>query len=278
MKRILIPTDFSLGAEKAFEYALQIARRMAGEIILLHVCALPIPEYAERPEGLKDYNKLQALELQKQLDRIRMTVPEEEWVSVKTLLVDGDTIDVILEKSRQYDVDLIVMGTRGAGPLKALLFGTRTAAVMAASNIPVIAVPEEYEGGAPDNILLAVQQDERDSVLAPAFRLRALFGAKMKAIVFSGEKEPVEELIEHSHTISEVTSKWREAFSASDIQSEHIVGEDFCGSVDRYVDDCAVRLLVMVTHQKGGLRRLFHASLTRKMACHSRIPLMSLHA
>jgi hypothetical protein len=56
------------------------------------------------------------------------------------------------------------------------------------------------------------------------------------------------------------------------MQSGHIVGEDFCGSVDRYVDDCAVRLLVMVTHQKGGLRRLFHASLTRKMACHSRIP------
>ena len=37
MKKIVVPTDFSLDAEKAYGLATQIAKRSGGEIILLHI-------------------------------------------------------------------------------------------------------------------------------------------------------------------------------------------------------------------------------------------------
>ncbi|GAA4321866.1 universal stress protein [Flaviaesturariibacter amylovorans] len=278
MNTILVPTDFSLNADKAFDYALQIARRVAGEVIVLHVCALPLPEYATEPEGMREYNRLRAVELQLRLDQYRQRVAPDEWVRVRTLLVDGDTVDAIVKKAGQYSADLIVMGTRGAGIIKALLVGSHTAAVMAATDIPVIAVPDQYTGGLPDHILLAIAQEERESVLAPLFRLRALFGAGIRTITFSENDESAEELLEHTRTVRTATRKWKEAFSLPELPGDHIVGEDFFAAIDEYVDLERINLLAMVTHRRGGLQGLFQSSLTRKMAYHTHVPLISLHA
>jgi nucleotide-binding universal stress UspA family protein len=278
MKKILVPTDFSVNADKAFEYALQIARKVAGEIILLHVCSLPDPEYAVQPEGIRDYNQLKIAELSEQLARYQEMVNGKEWVSIRTLLVDGDAVDVIVEKAIAYDADLIVMGTRGAGALKALLFGTRTAAVMAASRIPVLAVPEAYDGGVPEKILLAVDREESPVLLRPLFRLREIFGATLNTMVFSDEDEPAVALVEHAETISRLTEKWKNTFAVNSMQSEHVLGEDFCNTVSSYLKAKDVNLLTLVTHRNRDLQQLFHRSQTRKMACYTRVPLLALHA
>ncbi len=41
MKTIVVPTDFSLNAEKAIEYAVHLAIYFSSEIILMHAWELP---------------------------------------------------------------------------------------------------------------------------------------------------------------------------------------------------------------------------------------------
>ncbi|TCJ12136.1 universal stress protein [Flaviaesturariibacter flavus] len=274
MKRILVPTDFSPNADKAFDYAVQIAGKTGAELLVLHACAFPLPEYAEQPEDLRQYNRVRALGLQERLDDYLLAAPGQ----VKTLLVDGRTVDAILEKSRRYEVDLIVMGTRGAGSLKTLLFGTRTEAVIAASRIPVIAVPESYTGGAPKNILLAVQEEESETVLAPAFHLRELFGASLKTVVFSDTNEPVGTYIDHEHGVAQATGRWKASFSLPELKSEHLVGSGFCETIENYAEDQDMNLLVMITRANASVPHLFSSSMTREMALRTEIPLLTLHA
>ncbi|GAA4334682.1 universal stress protein [Flaviaesturariibacter amylovorans] len=278
MKKILVPTDFSPNADKAFEYALQIARKVAGEILLLHVCTLPLPEYAEQPEGMKDYNRQRVSELSARLNGYKDLVDGREWVSIRTMLVDGDTVDVIVEKAIQHDADMIVMGTRGAGFLKGILFGTNTAAVMAASKVPVMVVPDAYEGAVPSRMLLAVDRDESTVLLNPLFRLRELFGAELKTLVFSETGEPADELMEHAMTINRVTEHWSRTFGIAGLRSEHLLGDDFCDTVNAHLEANDVNMLAMVTHRNRGLQSAFGRSLTQKMSFYTKVPLLSLHA
>jgi nucleotide-binding universal stress UspA family protein len=40
MKKLILPTDFSLNAEKALHFAVQIAKQAKAEIFLVHACVL----------------------------------------------------------------------------------------------------------------------------------------------------------------------------------------------------------------------------------------------
>jgi len=42
MKKILVPVDFSKYATYAFEFAVQIARKSEGEILLTHIMDFPV--------------------------------------------------------------------------------------------------------------------------------------------------------------------------------------------------------------------------------------------
>jgi nucleotide-binding universal stress UspA family protein len=51
---------------------------------------------------------------------------------------------------------------------------------------------------------------------------------------------------------------------------------DVVASINQYVADKNVDLLVMAKHNRSFFDRLFHSSLSKKMAIHSHIPLLVL--
>ena len=51
MKRILFPTDFSETATNAFVHALELAKIVEGELILLHTFELPVFDNQFFPEN-----------------------------------------------------------------------------------------------------------------------------------------------------------------------------------------------------------------------------------
>ena len=60
MKKILFPTDFSEAATNAFVHALEFAKIVNGELVLLHTFELPIydnqffPENSENKQDARD--------------------------------------------------------------------------------------------------------------------------------------------------------------------------------------------------------------------------------
>ncbi|GAA4334623.1 hypothetical protein GCM10023184_28840 [Flaviaesturariibacter amylovorans] len=272
-----MPTDFSANADKAFNYALGIAKSASAEILVLHVCSLPIPAYADEPEDLKLYNRKQVARLRERLEIYR-NIAARDQIAISTLLVDGEVLDSIVSKSQQYNVDLIVMATSGAGSLKTFLFGTRTAAVIAASKIPIISVPATFTGGSPRKILIAMQERESVPLLAPVFQLGKLFDATVKSVIFSDNTDPVAVYLEHSREIERAAELMRTSYKIAHLAPEHIVGTGFTDTITDYIEGHNVDLLVMVTHAQGNVPHLLSFSNTREMALRSGIPLLSIHA
>lgn len=57
MKLILVPTDFSVNAYKALQYAVEISRRSHATIILLNVCQLLESPFVDRQALRAAYNR-----------------------------------------------------------------------------------------------------------------------------------------------------------------------------------------------------------------------------
>src|SRR6476660_2363545 len=120
MKKILVPTDFSETAEKAFVYALEMAKVYKAELLLMHTFDLPYVDnevvtfnYTEIYDTLELSNSNQ---FEKELKRFKAIAKKQKAEDVKLshILMNGDLIFNIKEVVRLENVDFVVMGTHGA--------------------------------------------------------------------------------------------------------------------------------------------------------------------
>lgn len=155
MKKILVPTDFSLCAAKALDYAVELAKKDQSEIILFHSCDLLSSDCSYHAPFLKEYHHSRRREYYQKLyaikDRIENTTP----VAIDVLLYDSDDItDNILAAAEDTAADLIVMGTHGDTGNRAKAYGSNAASIINQSEIPVVTVPYSYSRPASKDTLL----------------------------------------------------------------------------------------------------------------------------
>lgn len=140
-RRILVPTDFSPGAEGALDWAKALGTAFGAEVILLHVLDLSIAALAGFPSSLAMVPAAGEL-----LDRIRGET-EQEMASIVTrvpgarsIVREGTPRTVILDVAGEVQADLIVMGTHGRTGLTHVFFGSVAEHVVRHSRIPVLTV------------------------------------------------------------------------------------------------------------------------------------------
>ena len=158
MRHILVPTDFGEGALAALEYAVELCQGSPGRITLLHV--LHTEKATETLMGLDAIGYLSnALELPPglsgcapsfnvdELKRIARQKLEEcigaswsEKAPIDTAFEEGRPSLKIVEYSRDHDVDLIVMGTHGRGPVAHFFLGSVAENVVRSADCPVLTI------------------------------------------------------------------------------------------------------------------------------------------
>ena len=278
MKKILVPTDFSTYAAKALDYATGLIRITGGEIFLLHVCNQLNPKYSRHENLIKEYNDQEVRKLSGKLTQVQEELMQT-GVRVHTLLYNGDITESVLWIAQQNGVDAIVMGTQGATGIKTAIFGTKTSSVIQESMVPVIAVPYNYVWKEPHHILIAINEAEEDPKLFdPVFKLASLFNAEVKSVVYSDQNAKAAEVMESSRVIHKAQQRLNKHFGIQNTETVHITGRDFHQTLQEYIEKNQIDLLVMVTHRRKFIQSLFKFSMTRQMAYHTTIPLMSLQS
>jgi nucleotide-binding universal stress UspA family protein len=141
--RILVPTDFSVCAEHAFEYAAELAVKLAAPLVLLHVYPLPV---AYGPEGIvwqmaPSVSDIEA-ELVTALTKLAVRARELGVRDVETVTASGGAWREILRVAEDRACDLIVMGTHGRGGFEHLLLGSVAEKVVRKARCPVLTVTQ----------------------------------------------------------------------------------------------------------------------------------------
>src|SRR5574342_330701 len=139
--RILLPTDFSAGSERAWAEARRLAARLGAELVLVHVL-VETPLYSEGPFTMKRARDV--------FDAARAWAVKTlgEWtattatagVSARWVLRTGVPYKEIVGAAARERADLIVIGTHGRGGLDRALLGSVADRVIRLAPCPVMTV------------------------------------------------------------------------------------------------------------------------------------------
>ena len=277
MKTILVPTDFSDCANNALNVALEIAKIAPAEIVVVHVLELAETIYVDYTGPSSDFSGFLREQAEREMMNLKSRVMAKHNILVKTVTYQSPVHENIVQAARDHNAVLIITGTRGAGKLKEKLWGTHTAALIGKSHIPVLAIPKDYRWRKPDRVLLATNHFEKDQVSWETLSgIIGLFAATLHVVVFTDEKKDKGVTsVAHSWDINRYR-EFLDQYYHYPVVSEHLYGVGFEHTLEHYISLNDIDMLVMFTYKRGFLARILDPSKTKRMAYHTRIPLLAI--
>jgi nucleotide-binding universal stress UspA family protein len=271
MVNILVPTDFSQLSKSALKYAIKIANRLGGNVTVLHVMTMTRAIRVSMLEKIRslDHDLMESAEAE--LEKMIKTLSEQykSATPVQYHVVRGAYFpSTLVREARRLRSGLLVMGTRGASGLTKAVLGSNTNSVIEVSHVPVLAVPEKADFKGFRNVVYASDLRNLEDELEILIRYIEKFGSTIHLIhiVQPGKQVDVIEA-----RIEEVLRQ----FSYKNIITLVLVDNDIDSALDHYVEVSKADVLAMFTHEISFYEKLFDRSMTRKMAFHSRVPLLA---
>lgn len=269
INKILIPTDFSPVSENALNYALQVAEKSGASLHILHVKQVPMIDatypadtyqlYAAEMDELEEDN-------QKKLETSLLGKTAVKYTFFSTM---GFVADEVVNHAGEHGIDLIVMGTTGASGIAELLVGSNAASVIGKALVPVLIIPPAHVYRNINHILYSTDFNEPEFPAVSRMMFFAeLYDAKVSVLHVKTEYD------KYFNSENNFFVRNKEQFSKNEINIINIKEGDVSEIIDQYVDELSIDLLVMAKHNRSFFDRLFHRSLSKKMAYHSKVPLL----
>lgn len=142
MKKILAAIDFSDVTGNVVEQAAALAQAFSAELTLVHVAA-PDPDFVGYEAGPDTVRDARASELRGEHRQLQETgeALRERGLAARALLIQGPTIEKILEETKRIGAEVIVIGSHGHGALHRALLGSVSEGVVRGATCPVHVVP-----------------------------------------------------------------------------------------------------------------------------------------
>jgi len=268
MKKILFPTDFSECSTNAFRYAAELAKAVGASIDVLNVYNLPVIDATNLPAGYVE----QMLEEKRTLVQGKLEAfvaelpdaPVDKIIPLYGIFIPEEIRDIV--KEGLYDV--VVMGTRGEhNPLEKTL-GSITTFTMMNAGCPVLAVPEDATWQDIDYIAFATDFLPHEQ---QAVAQLVNFAKKVSSEVYfvHVETKPSIGTMQDYVTLADYPYKFTD-FAI--VNSPTIMD-----GIDGFIKEKHIDLLALYIPKRRLWERLFHSSFTKKMAFHSKTPLLVFH-
>lgn len=142
MSAIVVATDGSPAACAAVERALRQARLTGEAIELVGAWSTPANGALGAPTYMSEDVFYATRDAMGEILAEAKAAAAEQGVQAETHLVAGDAAAQICRLAEERRADLIVMGSRGHGPLAAALLGSVAAHVVQHAHCPVMIVPD----------------------------------------------------------------------------------------------------------------------------------------
>jgi nucleotide-binding universal stress UspA family protein len=275
MKKILFPTDFSEAATNAFTHALEFAKIVQGELVLLHTFNLPIYDNQYFPENYTViFDSLQLSEFdmfKKEIPKLRAIAEERNLDKIKMShrLMDGNLIYNIKKAIKEEKIDFVVMGTAGAKGWEAFFLGTNTSLVINTIDVPVLSVPLEAKFKKIETIGFTTRYRTKDKkALKEVLAIAKKMNAKVRCLYVKTSNSDV----------SEATIKhWETEFEDEPVIFSVIPSDEVKITILDFVLFKEIDVLAMLTYKRNFFIELFRPNLAEKLANVVTIPILVMH-
>jgi nucleotide-binding universal stress UspA family protein len=140
---VLIAVDFSAVTDRVVATVLRFATNPAAHRMFLVHVAPPDPDFVGYGTGPKTVRSQIAAELREQHGQLKAVADRLRagGCEVTPLLLQGPTIETVLEEAERLEADLLVIGSHGHGAVYDLLVGSVSEGLVRRSDRPVLVVP-----------------------------------------------------------------------------------------------------------------------------------------
>jgi len=276
MRKVLVPTDFSENAFNALKYACQVFKYETSEFLIVHAYADEV--YRQVPEMKRSYlDELKEATLRRSdrelkhiLAKIKEYSPNPQH-TFRTISVFGALIDEANDLVNQENMDIVVMGTRGATNDKKLTFGSNTLQLLKYVHCPVLAIPEGYEYHPPKEILFPT------NYLVPNKRRELKLLGDMtdsfRSTIHMLYIDPIRNLslrqIDNREFLKNCLKKPKLTF-------ETTLETDKTTAITKYIVHQAINMLVLVNSRHSYMEDMLYQSTIDKIGLHVKIPFLVL--
>ncbi|WP_435579937.1 universal stress protein [Gilvibacter sp.] len=277
-QRILLPTDFSKNSWNAITYAIELLDRESCEFYILH-CYTPNTPISEnlmasqlgipQLQQLKEASTEGLKKLSRQL-AFRDESLEHKFHYLSRYNFLTDAIEVCC---KEFNIDLIIMGTKGATDAIDVLLGGNTLAVMEKVRCcPVLAVPNSANFTAMKEIVFptSFKEDYQTSQLDKLCAMVRLCKAKLRVLhicegSFSEEQEAKKQELEGF-------------FAGIDYSFHTLEHVDVATGLNCFVQSRNSDMVAFINPKHGIFSLWFRRPLSRALNYHSKVPVLTLHA
>jgi nucleotide-binding universal stress UspA family protein len=150
IKKILVPTDFSKGSEKAYIVAANLAKTFGAKVDFLHV--IPTLKYfrdSVNKMGIpfdmdEDFYPHAQRDTKHKMEQLAQDYLREENRGESFSIIEPRTAGGIAQFSEKHKHDLVIIGERGAGETH-WLRGSTTDRLIRQAKVPVFAVDDSFQ-------------------------------------------------------------------------------------------------------------------------------------
>ena len=278
MKNILLPTDFSNNAWNAIFTGLKMFETVDCNFILLNtyepkLANLMGTKSKERLgviyDSLSENSKLQ---LGKTLEYLNENHTRGNH-SFETVSISNAIEQAIKQMIADRDIDLIVMGTKGATGAKEVFMGSNTVKVIKKVRAcPIIAVPNKYDFKALKTVVFPTDFTHPYSKLElkPLIELVALWDAEIMILQVAQEYQLHDNQKKNLKQLSDRLKDVKHGFHKVEMWNN--VAE----ATNKFVSDNAIDFIALIHYPHTFMEKLTREPVIRKIGFHAKVPLMIL--
>lgn len=272
MKKILVPFDYTDVSRNSASYAVELGKFFDAKLVLFHSFQLPVvtaeASFIQYPI---DEMYRENLEMLKK-ERAKLQRSGAMDLPIDCVIKAGFPGGNILDEAKTQNADMIVMGITGRNKLGQVLIGSNALYTAKNSEVPVMIVPADARYKKIRKIAFACDYDhtEEGTLLEDIQHLRFIFDAELDIVnVYDETKEPTLE-----KAITGLTVENNLSHTAH--KTFYINNDDAAEGLDEYISGHKPDLIVVVPKKHKLFETLFRESITKHLAFHSHIPILTL--
>jgi nucleotide-binding universal stress UspA family protein len=271
MKRILVPTDFSEHAEDALKVAAQIAQKNNSEIIILHMLELPHQSNDAIMGGTSIPETMLFMKKANEMLDVVASKPYLDGIPITEIVKMDKPIHGISQVSKDYEIDLIVMGSHGSSGIEELLIGSNTEKVVRNSEIPVLVIKKEITTFNASNIVFASDfSEETKKPFEKLLNFTNFFGSKLHLVTVCTPNS-----FKPTHIIENAMNEFVSEFNLKNY-STHIYNDtNIEKGIINFANSVNADIIGMCTHGRTGFAHFFNGSISEGLVNHAIKPVIT---
>ncbi|WP_343694275.1 universal stress protein [Flavobacterium sp.] len=275
MKKILFPTDFSEAATNAFVHALEFAKIVKAELVLLHTFEIPVYDSQFFPENYASiYSSIELAKFEMfkdEIPKLRTIAAERKLddIVIKHRLMDGDLIYNLKNAVEEDEIDFVIMGTTGVSDWTKFFTGSNTNSVISEVKVPVLCVPIDAKFKKIKTIGFTTRYREKDKiVLKKVLKIAKKTDAKVKCLYVKTSSSDVSHM-----TIKE----WETEFANENVEFQILPSDEVKETILDFILYKDIDILTTITHKRSFFESIFDSSFSQKITKEVSIPVLIMH-